>query len=62
MHARFESNFFFTFKEEIMIKSHKIKSNHKVLSKNKVDTYGTPVFAPVYGTTVVAAKICTNSD
>jgi hypothetical protein len=28
--------------------------------KNKVDTYGTPVFAPDYSATVLAAKMYTN--
>ncbi len=30
--------------------------------KNEVDTYGAPVFAPDYGATVLAAKMCTNSN
>jgi hypothetical protein len=33
----------------------------RVLGKNKVDTYGAPVFAPDYSATVLATKICTNS-
>jgi hypothetical protein len=45
-----------------MFKSHLIKSNHRVLRKNEVDTYGAPVFAPDYSTTVLATKICTNSS
>ncbi len=44
-----------------MFKSNLIKSNHRVLMKNKVDTYGAPVFAPDYGATVLAAKMSTNS-
>jgi hypothetical protein len=44
-----------------MFKSHQIKSNHRVLRKNEVDTCGAPVFAPDYSTTVLAAKMCTNS-
>jgi hypothetical protein len=40
-----------------MFKSCKIKSNQKVLGKNKVDIYGAPVFAPDYSTTVLAAKM-----
>jgi hypothetical protein len=35
---------FLLFKEEIMFKSHWIKSNHRVPRTNKVDTYGAPVF------------------
>ncbi len=31
------------FKEKNMFKSQFMKSNHRVLRKNKVDTYGTPV-------------------
>jgi hypothetical protein len=38
------------------------KSNHRILRQNKVDTYGAPVFAPDYNTTVLAAKMCTNSN
>jgi len=41
-----------------MFKSHKIESNNRVLRKNKVDTYVAPVFAPDYGATVLAAKMC----
>ncbi len=45
-------NVFFTFKEKIMFKSHLIKSNHRVLGKNKVDTYGAPILhviiAPIF--------------
>jgi hypothetical protein len=44
-----------------MLKSHYIKSNHRVLRKTKEDTYGGPVFAPDYNATLLAAKICTNS-
>ena len=29
--------------------------------KNKVDTYATPVFTPDYSTTVLEAKMCTNT-
>jgi hypothetical protein len=43
-----------------MFKSHKIKSNHRVLRKNKVDTYRAPVFAPDYSNTALAAKMCIN--
>ncbi len=45
-----------------MFKSLQIKSNHRVLRKNKVHTYGAPIFTPDYNTTVLAAKICTNSN
>ncbi len=31
------------FKEKIIFKSHSIKSNHRALRKNKVDTYRAPV-------------------
>jgi hypothetical protein len=34
---------FLPFKEKIMFKSQLIKSNHRVLWKNKTDTYGAPV-------------------
>ncbi len=40
-----------------MLKSHVIKSNNKVIRKNKVDTYGAPNYSP----TVVADKMCTNA-
>jgi hypothetical protein len=48
---------FYLFKEKIMFKNHLIKSNHKVLKKNEVDTYGPPVFAPDCSTTGLAAKM-----
>jgi hypothetical protein len=41
-----------------MFKSHQIKSDHRVLRKNKVDT----LFAPDYSANVLAAKMCTNSS
>jgi hypothetical protein len=47
------------FKEKIMLISQLIKSNHRVLSKRKVDTHGAPVFATDYSTTVVATEMCT---
>jgi hypothetical protein len=31
-----------------MLKSHLIKSNHRVLRNNKVNTYGVSIFAPDY--------------
>jgi hypothetical protein len=60
-HALFQYNFLH-FKENVKFKSHKIKSNHRVLRKDKVDTYGVPVFAPDSSATVLAAKLCTNSN
>jgi hypothetical protein len=45
-----------------MFKSHQIKSNHRTLRENEVGKYGAPVFAPDYSTTVLAAKMCTNTD
>jgi hypothetical protein len=45
-----------------MFKRHQIKSNNRVLRKNKVDTYGAQVFAPDYSATVLAAKMCTHSN
>ncbi len=49
------------FKEKIMYKSHEIKSNHRVLRKKYLETYGASVFAPDYIATVLAAQMCTNS-
>ncbi len=49
-------------KEKIMFKSHLINSKHRVLRKNEVDTHVAPVFAPEYIVTVLAAKMCTNSN
>jgi hypothetical protein len=45
-----------------MFKSHYEKSNHRILMKNEVDPCGAPVFAPDYSATVLAAKMCTNSN
>ncbi len=45
-----------------MFKNHYIKSNHRILRKNEVYTYGTQVFAPDYSATGLAAKMCTNSQ
>jgi hypothetical protein len=45
-----------------MFKSHYIESDHRLLRENKVDTYGTSVFAPDYSITVLSAKMCTNSN
>ncbi len=47
-------NFVF-FREKIMFKSHKIKSNNRVLRKNNVDTYD-------YRATVLGAKMCINTN
>ncbi len=44
-------------KEKNMFKSHHIKSDHRVLRKNLVDTYGAPVFAPDYSATGLASKM-----
>jgi hypothetical protein len=41
-----------------MFKSLQIKSNHRVLRKNKVHTYGAPVLTPDHNTTVLEAKMC----
>ncbi len=49
------------FKEENYVKSHLIKSNHRDPRK-KVDTCGALVIAPYYSATVLAAKMCTNSN
>ncbi len=43
-----------------MFKSQQIKSNHRVLRKNEVDTEGAPVFAPDYSAIVLAAEMCTS--
>jgi hypothetical protein len=45
-----------------MFKSHQIKLNQRVPRKNEVETYGAPVFAPDYSTTVLGAKMCTDSN
>ncbi len=45
-----------------MFRGHYIKLDHRVIRKNYVDTYGTPVLAPDYGTTGLAAKMWTNSQ
>jgi hypothetical protein len=45
-----------------MFKSQLIKSNHRVLSKNEVDTYGVPVFAPNYSAIAYADKMCLNAN
>jgi hypothetical protein len=42
-----------------MFKSHKIKSDDRVLRKNLVNTYGAPVFATDYSATGLAAKMWT---
>jgi hypothetical protein len=45
-----------------MFKSHQIKSNHRTLRENEVCKYEAPVFAPDYSTSVLAAKMCTNTN
>jgi hypothetical protein len=45
-----------------MFKNHQIKSNHRVLRKNKEETHGPTVFAPDYTTTGLATKMCTKSN
>ncbi len=50
-------SFFLLFKGKIMFKCHLIKSNYRVLGKNKEDTS----FAPNYFATFLEAKMCTNS-
>jgi len=44
-----------------MFKNGYIKSNHRVLKKNEVDTHGPPVLAPHYRATGFAAKMGLNS-
>jgi hypothetical protein len=44
-----------------MFQSHLIKLNHRVLRKKLLHTYGAPSFAPGYSTTVLGARMCTNS-
>ena len=39
------------FSEKTLFKNHQIKSNHRVLWKNEVDTYGPLVFATYYSAT-----------
>jgi len=53
---------FLFLREKIAFKSHRIKSNHRLPRKSIVGTYGATVFAPDFGTTVLAAKMCTNSN
>jgi len=57
MHGWYERNFLL-FKDKIMFKILFIKSNHRVLRKNKVWSTS---FAPDYSATVLAAKRCINS-
>ncbi len=54
--------YFFLFMMKIMFKSCQIKSDLRVLTKNKVDTYRAPIFAPDYSATVHTAEMCTNSN
>jgi hypothetical protein len=48
------SNFFYIFKEKILLKITKLNQNPK---ENEVDTYGPPIFAPDNSTTGFAAKM-----
>ena len=48
---------FLLFKGKKLFKSYKIKSDHRVIRKNYVDTYGAPVFAPDYSATGLAPKM-----
>jgi hypothetical protein len=45
-----------------MFKSYCINSNHRVLRKNELYTYGAPVFPPDYSATVLAAKMCNSNE
>jgi hypothetical protein len=45
-----------------MLKNNLIKSNYRVLRKNKVNTQEALVFGPDYSTTVIAAKVSTNAN
>ncbi len=56
------SAFFYFLKDKIIFKSQQIKSNHRVLWKNEVDTCGATVFAPDYSATILAAEMCTTPD
>ncbi len=56
------SVFFHILRRKLCSKVAKIKSNHRALRKNEVDTHGAPVFAPDYSATVFGAKMCTNSQ
>ncbi len=44
-----------------MFESHLVKSNHRVLRKNKVDTYGAPVLCLTIAPLFLPAKMCTDS-
>ncbi len=52
---------FLLFMEKIMLKATRWIQT-RVLRKNKPDTYWAPIFAPDYSATVLAAKMCTNSN
>ncbi len=54
--------FCYFLKQKIMFKSHQIKSNHRVLLKNKVNTYKAQVCAPNHSTTALAAKMGANTN
>ncbi len=46
---------FYVFKEKIVFKNHKLKSNQSL--KKYAHTYGTPVFAPDFNATVLKAYL-----
>jgi hypothetical protein len=48
---------FYIVVEKIMFKIHYIKSNHRILRENEVNTYGLPVFAPDYSAAGLAANM-----
>jgi hypothetical protein len=45
-----------------MFQSHEIKSNHRVLRKNKEHTYGAQSVAPDYTASVLATQMCSNTN
>ncbi len=47
---------FYILKVKVMFNNHKIKSNHRALRKNEVDTYG-PQFSPDDSATGLATKM-----
>ncbi len=49
-------------KGKIVLKSHLIKSTHRVPRSYVVDTYGAQVFAPDYSATVLAAKMSSSNE
>ncbi len=57
-----KSVFFYFFKEKIMFQSHQIKSNHRVLRKNKEHAYRAQSVASDYTASVLAVQIYTNTN